>query len=73
MAKSVRTVSDTEFVAEALEDLADHVSSEQAEILKNAAAIYRQSPPRRFVRVHEEQEDLNQAAARTLKEATEKV
>lgn len=70
MAKTVRAVSDTEFVAEALEDLAHHVSNEQAEILKNAAAIYRQSPPRRFVRVHEEKEDVNQAAARVVREAT---
>lgn len=70
MAKTVRMLSDTEFVAEALEDLATHVSKEQADILRGAALIYRHSPPRNFVRVHETKEDVNQAAARVVREAT---
>ncbi|MGA8089156.1 MAG: hypothetical protein WCA10_17915 [Terracidiphilus sp.] len=75
MAKTTRIVRDTTFVAEVLEELADSLppgEEAKARILREAAAIYGQLPMRRLVHVQEEKEDVNQAAARVVREATEK-
>ena len=66
---------DTTFVAESLEGLADSLppgETTKAKILRDAAAVYRQLPVRRLIHIQEEKEDANQAAARIVREATEK-
>ena len=74
MAKSTRMIPDNVFVAESLEELADSLPPgeiEEANILRQAANRFRQHTTRRLVYVHEDKEDVNQVAARIVKEATE--
>lgn len=73
MAKTTRIVRDTQFVAESLEELANSLPSgetQQAKVLREAAALYRELPMRRLIHIQEEKEDVNQAAARVVSEAT---
>ena len=75
MTRTTRIVRDTTFVAESLEELADSLppgETTKAKILRDAAAVYRQLPMRRLVQVEEEKEDVNQTAARIVREATER-
>jgi hypothetical protein len=65
-------VKDNQFVAESLEEMADRMpQGDQADVLRSAAVIYRTFPMRRLIHVQEEAEDVNQAAARAVREATE--
>jgi len=66
-------VPDNVFVAESLEELADSLPPgeiEEANILRQAANRFLHHATRRLVYVHEDKEDLNQAAARIVREAT---
>jgi hypothetical protein len=75
MAKSTRLIPDNVFVAESLEARADSLpdgSESEAVILRQAAAIYRGFTKCRMVYVQDEKEDVNQAAARIVREATER-
>jgi hypothetical protein len=75
MAKPTRLIPAHVFVAKSLEDQADLLppgSTEEAMILRKAAALYRGFPDKGMVYVHEEKEDVNQAAARIVREATER-
>jgi hypothetical protein len=66
-------ISASQFVAESLELEADKLPpGEPATILRNAAIIYRTIPTTQVVRVIDKREDFNQAAARIVKEATER-
>jgi hypothetical protein len=70
-----RTVSANEFLAESLEAEAEKLppsKAAQASILRETAALYRTRKDSRLVRVWEEKEDVNQAAARVVREATER-
>jgi hypothetical protein len=70
-----RMVRDNHFVAESLEEQADLLppgEAARAKIFRDAAALYRQLPTKRLVYVQEEKEDVNQAAARVVREATER-
>jgi hypothetical protein len=66
MAKTMRIVRDTQFVAESLEELANSLppgETQKATVLREAAALYRELPLRRLIHIQEEKEDVNQAAA----------
>ena len=64
-------VRDTQFVAESLEEYADLLPPSEAATaatLRGAATIYRTLPTKRLV--HLQEEDVDQAAARIVREAT---
>jgi hypothetical protein len=72
---TARVISANEFLAESLEAEAKNLppsKSAQAIILRETAALYRTRKDSRLVRIWEEEEDVNQAAALVLREATEK-
>jgi hypothetical protein len=76
MAKTPKThmVRDTQFVVDSLEEYADLLfphDSQSAGTLKLAAVIYRDRPAKGLIH-YAEREDANQAAARIIREATEK-
>jgi hypothetical protein len=71
MAKTSRTIPANQFVAESLEKLAENTTGEQATILLQAAMIYRAHSPESNIRVYD-LEDVNQAAARITREATDR-
>jgi hypothetical protein len=69
-------VPDNVFVAESLEEYADRMPPgevESANVLRRAASLCRRLPTMRIIHVQEEREDVNQAAARVAREATEKL
>jgi hypothetical protein len=77
MAKKVspRVISANEFLAESLEAEAEKLppsKADNATILRETAALYRTRKDSRLVRVWEEKEDVNRAAARIVREATER-
>ena len=75
MAKSTCLMPTKVFVSESLENYADSLpdgSINEATILRQAAAIYRGIRKSPMIRIQEEEEDFSQAAARIVKEATEK-
>lgn len=75
MAKSTRMITVNELVAESLERYASGLppgEAEQAAILRRTASAYRQLPFQGLVHVQEEKEDVNQAAARIVRKATER-
>lgn len=70
-----RVISANEFLAESLEAEAKMLppsKAAQAAILRETAALYRARKDSRLVRIWEEKEDVNQAAARVVREATER-
>jgi hypothetical protein len=72
---TARVIPANDFVAESLEEEATRLppsESAKARILRQAANLYRTLPSKKMVRVWEEKEDANQAAARTIREATER-
>jgi len=69
-----RVIPANVFVAESLEEEANRLppsQSAKAKTLRDAAAVYRSLSTTKKVRVWEE-EDVNQAAARIIREATER-
>ena len=69
-----RVIPADHFVAESLEEEADRLPPSEkakADILRSAAALYRARPNSKMVRVWEEKEDVNQAAARMVRETTD--
>jgi hypothetical protein len=73
--KSPRLMPLNHFIAETLEEEADKIPSSHAAMadnLREAASHYRAQPSGRLVRVHEVTEDASQAAARIVREATER-
>ena len=73
MTKPDREISVNEFVAESLEsEAAKMPPGEASNTLRNAAIIYRTIPTSRRVRVIDKREDVNQAAALIVREATER-
>lgn len=73
--RNPRVIPANEFVAESLEEEANRLPASratQAKALRDYAATLRSTPSTKMVRVWEEKEDVNQAAARITKEATER-
>ncbi len=69
-----RVIPANHFVAESLEEEASRLPPSEkakANILREAANLYRSLRTSKLVRVWEEKEDLSQAAVRTVREATE--
>ena len=67
-------VPDNVFIAESVEEYADSLPPGEVgkpKIIRDTAARYRQFPTKRLVYVQEEKEDITQAAARIIREATE--
>jgi hypothetical protein len=68
-----RVIPANHFVAESLEEEADRLppsESAKAKYLRDTAATFRTLRTTKMVRVWEEKEDVNQAAARITREAT---
>lgn len=71
---TARVMPANHFVADSLEQEADGLppsEAAKAATLREAARLYRALRTSKLVRVWEEKEDANQAAARVVREATE--